>query len=75
MKPIGMQEMNLVFEVVDRLEISREAIQVPLLPEGAGSVRRLESGRFEIVLPAEGSLDEWLPALEAELRRLSAIEH
>lgn len=71
-QPIGMHEMNLVFEVVDRLEISRERIQVPLLPAGLGSVRRLDNGRFEIVLPADQALDDWLPGLEAELRRLSA---
>jgi len=71
MRPIGMDEMNLVFEVVDRLEISREHIQVPLLPEGEGSVRRLQNNRLEIVLPAEIELATWLPTLEEQLRRLA----
>jgi len=71
MRAIGMEEMNLVFEVVDRLEISRESIQVPLLPAGQGLVRRLASGRFEIILPAERPLAAFLPELEDELRKLS----
>ena len=73
MRPIGMAEMNRVFEVVDELELSRESIQVPLLPEGEGSVRRLDNGRFEIVLPADGNLDDWLPSLAARLRELARL--
>lgn len=73
MRPIGMLEMNRVFEVVDGLELSRESIQVPLLPEGGGSVRRLDNGRFEIVLPADGDLDAWLPTLERRLRELAGL--
>ncbi len=71
MIPIGMQEMNAVFEVTDALEISREAIQVELLPAGAGSVERLANGRFRIVLPAERALADWLPELR---RRLESLE-
>jgi hypothetical protein len=72
MDPIGMAEMNRIFEVTDRLAISREAIQVPLLPAGEGSVRRLPGGRIEIVLPADGTLDDWLPTLERRLREIGA---
>lgn len=60
-----METMERLFEVVDDLEISREAIQVPLLPAGGGAVRSLPNGRIEIVVP-EGDLEGWLP----ELRRL-----
>ena len=69
MEPIGMAEMNRVFDVVDDLEISRETIQVPLLPEGGGAVRRLASGKIEIVLP-EGDLEAWLPLLRRRLQEL-----
>lgn len=65
--PIGMEEMNRIFEVVDGLEISREAIRVELLPEGRGSVERLEGGKIRIVLPAERELEGWLPTLERAL--------
>ncbi len=74
MIPIGMQEMNAVFEVTDALEISREAIQVELLPAGAGSVERLANGRVRIVLPAERALADWLPELRRRLESLGSPE-
>lgn len=67
-----MSEMNAIFEVVDDLELSRESIQVPLLPEGAGRVERLASGKIEIVVPADRPLGEWLSELERRLRELDA---
>lgn len=70
MIPIGMQEMNAVFGVTDALEISREAIQVELLPEGAGAVERLANGRVRIVLPADRPLADWLPELRRRLEGL-----
>lgn len=70
MKPIGMREMNRVFSVTDELELSREALQVALLPEGEGDVRRLPSGKIEVVLP-EGDLEGWLPELRRRLVELT----
>ena len=71
--PLGMDQMNRVFDVVDDLEISRERIQVELLPVGEGSVERLTSGRIGIVLP-DGPLGEWLPLLRARLEQLRTVE-
>ncbi len=68
--PLDMETMNRIFDVVDDLEISRESIQVPLLPEGDGAVRQLRSGKIEIVVPAAVPLEEWLPDLK---RRLEAM--
>lgn len=65
-----MDTMERLFEVVDDLEISREAIQVPLLPAGEGSVRALPNGHIEIVVP-EGDLEVWLPELRRLLRPLA----
>ncbi len=70
MIPIGMKEMNAVFEVTDGLEISREAIQVELVPDGGGAVERLANGRFRIVLPADRELSDWLPELGRRLVEL-----
>jgi hypothetical protein len=69
MQPIGMDTMERIFEVVDDLELSREAIQVPLLPAGRGDVRALPNGRIEIVVP-EDDLEAWLPELR---RRLASL--
>jgi hypothetical protein len=65
-----MEEMNRIFDVVDALEISREAIQVELLPEGDGAIETLGSGKIRIVLPATADLEAWLPTLEQALRAI-----
>ena len=62
--------MNQVFEVTDPLELSREAIQVPLLLEGTGKVRRLKNGRIEITLPDTDNLEPFLASLPERLRTL-----
>jgi hypothetical protein len=35
-------------------------------------VRRVPNGKIEIVVESEGSFDEWVAGLEAELRRVAA---
>ncbi|HKQ59791.1 MAG TPA: hypothetical protein VJS92_00825 [Candidatus Polarisedimenticolaceae bacterium] len=70
LRPVGMAEMRRIFEVVDDLGLSRESIVVPLAPEGTGRVTRLPDGRFELVVPAEIALEEWLPTLRARLIEL-----
>ncbi|MEE9171054.1 MAG: hypothetical protein V3U73_14940 [bacterium] len=73
MKPIGMNEMNLIFSVTDELGLSREAIEVPLMPDGDGSVVRMANGKFEIVIPANIDLEQWLPILKENLVALGAV--
>lgn len=53
-----------IFEILDRLEISREKVVIPLKPEHPGGVRRLPSGKLEIKVESEVALDDWLPELE-----------
>jgi hypothetical protein len=62
--------MNQVFDVTDALELSREAIQVPLVLEGEGAVRRVKSGKIEISLPDTDDLGAFLGALPDRLRSL-----
>jgi len=71
-RPIGMAEMNKIFEVVDSLGISREAITVSLAPSGAGSVEKLPGGKFRVVIPEGTPLDDWLPVLRQSLLDLGA---
>lgn len=66
-KPLDMATMQTLFEVTDDLGISREAVQVPLLPEGEGAVHELSNGRIEIVVPADRALEDWLPELRQRL--------
>lgn len=67
LKIIGMNEMNAIFSVTDRLGLSREAIVVPLGPASPGRVRRLSNGKFEITVDADQPLDGWLKKMETEL--------
>ena len=72
--PLTMDQMNRVLDVVDDLELSREKIQVELLPAGAGAVERLPNGRLGVTLPADLALDDWLITLRTRLTELATEE-
>jgi hypothetical protein len=72
MRVLTPQIMNQLFEVTDALELSREAIQVPLVLEGEGKVQRLKSGKIEITLPDADDLGPFLALLPDRLRQLGA---
>ena len=65
---VTMREIEAVFEILDRLGISREAVVIPLKPAHPGGVRTLPNGKVEIKVEAETPLAEWLPELERLLR-------
>jgi hypothetical protein len=65
---VTLPVIERVFEILDRLGISREAVIIPLKPAHPGGVRRLPNGKLEIVVESEVGLDAWLPELEAKLR-------
>ena len=60
---VALTEIQAVFAVTDALGISREALVIPLGPGRPGRVRRLPSGKIEIVLDADVPLAEWLKGL------------
>ena len=59
---VGMKEINRIFEVIDGLGIHREHVVIPL-GTGKGRVRRLPSGKLEIVVDAERPIAEWVKEL------------
>jgi hypothetical protein len=68
---VTMKEIDAIFAVTDALGIHREQLVIPLGPGTPGRVRRLPSGKLEIVVDAQRPLDEWvkeLPALIAAAR-------
>ena len=71
---VTLREIELVFGVLDRVGISREAVVIPLRPAHPGSVRVIEGGRndgkLEIIIESEEPLEDWLPQLETMIRRL-----
>jgi len=70
--PQGVQlaQIERIFEILDRLAISREAVVIPLRPQGAGSVKRLGNGKLEIVVPADIPFEQWYASLEDALRQV-----
>jgi len=61
---VTLAEITRIFEILDRLGISREAVVIPLKPGHPGGVRRLANGKLEIRVEAETPLDDWLGELE-----------
>jgi len=68
LKAVTLKEIERIFEVLDRLGLSREAVVIPLRPESPGRMRVLPNGKVEIVVESERPLDDWLPELETWLR-------
>ena len=64
---VTLAEIERIFDVLERLGISREAVVIPLRPAVPGRVRRLPNGRFEIIVDAALPFEEWLVDLERQL--------
>ncbi|MGH7389956.1 MAG: hypothetical protein ACREM3_10950 [Candidatus Rokuibacteriota bacterium] len=62
---VTMKEIDAIFAVTDALGIHRERLTIPLGPASPGRVRRLPSGKLEIVVEAARPLDDWLKELPA----------
>jgi hypothetical protein len=69
---VTLREIERIFEILDRLGISREAVVIPLRPRHPGGVRVLPNGKVEITVESEDSFDAWLPRLEDLLRQTLA---
>ena len=67
---VTLKEIERIFEILDRLGISREAVVIPLKPVHPGGVRVLANGKLEIRVESETPLEEWLPELERMIRSL-----
>jgi hypothetical protein len=67
---VTLREITRIFEVTDRMGIHRESVVIPLAPRHPGRVRKMPNGKLEIVVDSEGSFDEWVAGLEAEIRKL-----
>ena len=69
---VTMKEIDAIFAVTDALGIHREALVIPLGPATPGRVRKLPSGKFEIVVDAQTPIEAWvkeLPRLIAAVQR------
>ena len=55
LKAVTLKEIEKIFEVLDALGISREAVIIPLRPEHPGRVSLLKDGKLEIVVERDQS--------------------
>ena len=74
MQAVSFQQIMQILALTDELEISREAVDIPLTPESPGAVRRLPNGKFEIVVDADMPFHEWLESLEPRIQGLMTEE-
>lgn len=71
LEAVGMAEINKIFAVTDALGIHRESLVIPL-GTGKGRVRKLPSGKLEVIVDAQIPIDEWLEGLPALIRAAMA---
>jgi hypothetical protein len=69
---VTLKEIEAIFAVTDALGLSREALVIPLAPGRPGRVRRLPSGKLEIVVDAEVPLADWLKTLPERIQAARA---
>ncbi len=65
---VSFQHITRILEVTDELDISREAVEIPLSPASPGVVRRLANGKLEIVVDADQPFDDWVQTLPEKIR-------
>ena len=60
---VGMREIEKIFAVTDAMGVHREMLVIPLGPATPGRVRKLPSGKVEIIVDATVPIDEWVQRL------------
>ncbi|HEX9726675.1 MAG TPA: hypothetical protein VGC53_20520 [Vicinamibacteria bacterium] len=73
MNVVTPKQMERILELTDSMAIHREAVVVPLGPEGQGRVR-LVRNKIEITVPEEGDFEAWLRGLPAAIAELDLTE-
>ena len=71
---VSFEQISQILELFDRLEINREWVEIPLSAESPGVVRKLDNGKLEIVVDADMYFEEWMKALESEIRAVFDVE-
>jgi hypothetical protein len=70
LKAVGMKEIERIFEVIDPMGISREAVVIPLRTEHPGRISIMKNGKLEIVVDRDADFDQWIKGLGAQLQDL-----
>jgi hypothetical protein len=56
-----------ILELTDSLRVSREAVVIPLIAEGEGSIALLPDNKLRIVVAKNRPFEEWLRDLRTQL--------
>ena len=70
LKAVTLKEIEKIFQVLDALGISREAVIIPLRPEHPGRLSLLKDGKLEIVVERDDDFAAWVKTLENRIRGL-----
>ena len=70
LKAVTLKEIEKIFEVLDAMNISREAVVIPLRPEHPGRVSLMKDGKLEIIVERDDDFDTWVRMLENRIREL-----
>jgi hypothetical protein len=74
LKAVTLKEIERIFAVIDPMNISREAVVIPLRTEHPGRVSIMKDGKLEIVVERDGEFEEWITTLEEQIRELMKPE-
>jgi hypothetical protein len=74
LKTVTLKEIERIFAVIDPMNISREAVEIPLRTEHPGRVSILKNGKLEVVVERDGDFEDWITNLEAQIRELMKPE-
>ena len=70
LKAVTLKEIEKIFEVLDAMGISREAVVIPLRPEHPGRVALMKDGKLEIIVERDDDFAQWVTTLESRIREL-----
>jgi len=70
LKAVTLKEIEKIFEVLDAMGISREAVVIPLRPEHPGRVSLMKDGKLEIIVEGDDDFGQWVTTLESRIRAL-----
>ena len=71
---VSFEQISQILELIDRLEINREWVEIPLGAESQGVVSKLDNGKLEIIVDAGIPFDEWIGTLEPKIRKLFDLD-
>jgi hypothetical protein len=64
---VSFKQISTILDLTDQLGLDREWIEIPLSAESPGVVRKLASGKLEIIVDADRPFDQWLADLPAQI--------